>query len=126
LFLLSCVAAYDSMLRARAPAAACCGLVAGLTRPPGWLLSLVLVDALVRTGQQRRAVPVLAALSPVIGAFLYASYLILLTGDPFAWTAAQAKWGRHYESIPEIVHSIVQRSSEHGLVRFVEMWPADV
>ena len=40
LFLLCCLASYDSMLRSRPLPAACWGLVAGLTRPPGWLLSI--------------------------------------------------------------------------------------
>lgn len=127
LFLLACVAAYDSMLRARIPAAAMWGLIGGLTRPPGWLLSLVLIDALFRTQQHRRRVlPAIAALSPVVGAFLFAVYLTMLTGDPFAWTAAQAKWGRHYEGIPAIVHGLAQRLAEHGLIRFIEIWPADL
>ena len=127
LFLLCCLASYDYMLRSRPLPAACWGLVAGLTRPPGWLLSIVLVDALIRTAQHRRSVlPVVAALAPVAGAFLFASYLTWLTGDPFAWTAAQAKWGRHYEGIGEIARSLSQRIGEHGFLRFAAMWPVDL
>ena len=127
LFLLSCLASYDYMLRSRPIAAASWGLVAGLTRPPGWLLSIVQIDALIRTGQHRRGLlPIAAAMAPVAGAFLFACYLTWLTGDPFAWTAAQTKWGRHYEGIGEIVRSFSQRIGEHGFLTFAATWPVDL
>ncbi len=126
LFLLSCLASYDCLLRGRTMGAACLGFVAGLCRPPGWLLSLVLTDTVFRARRHRHLPSLVAAASPIAGAFTFAAYLTLLTGNPLAWTEAQARWGRHYGGLREIASSFSQRIQEHGFVGLITMWPADV
>lgn len=127
LFLLSCVVSYDCLLRRRSIGSAGFGFLAGLCRPPGWLLSLVLIDTVLRTPQHRRnTASLVAAASPIAGAFIFAVYLSVLTGNPLAWIEAQAKWGRHYGGLSEIVQSFSLRIHEHGFLRFIEMWPAEV
>lgn len=80
------------------------GVVTGLTRPNGFLLSaplalLVVTDwrAIWRNDAGRRRTAllgVLAASGPVVGVAIFCAYLDSLTGNPLVWMQAHQAWGR--------------------------------
>lgn len=104
LFFLAVVGAWYHLRAREWPAAVLWGLVAGLARPNGFLLSvplglLAVADwrALWRNdpGARRTAAAgVLAAAAPVAGMLIYSGYLYSETGKAFAWFQAHQAWGR--------------------------------
>jgi hypothetical protein len=82
------------------------GLLAGLTRPNGCLLSiplaLIVLSPLVRHGRLQRppggwlslSDRLVVAAAPGLGMLVYSAYIYDLTGDPFMWIRLQAAWGR--------------------------------
>jgi Mannosyltransferase (PIG-V) len=102
LFLLLTVTAFYAMRRGRLEWAAICGLLAGLTRPNGFWLSvplacLVLLPAgrsAPETGEDdSMPAGLLAACTPVLGAAIFCAYLRMRFGDPLAWVHGQSAWG---------------------------------
>jgi hypothetical protein len=86
------------------------GLVAGLTRPNGFLLSvplgiMALGSALSERREKGRLEPgtliqrLAAAAMPAVGMLIFSVYVGRLTGEPFRWSAAHAAWGRAYTPI---------------------------
>jgi hypothetical protein len=104
LFLLASVAAFWHARQRQALRAGLWGLIAGLTRPQGFLLSvplgwIALADrrrGAERPGAMSRTNPraeYLAAAMPVVGVLIFSSYLYALTGRPFSWISGQATSG---------------------------------
>ena len=135
LMLLAVVGAFYHAKQRKWGRAAAWGLVAGLTRPNGFLLAgplavLALQQVLARRASQaagerqapaRRAsqaagdrlgrqvlVAGAACAMPVAGALLYSAFIHTITGDPFAWREAHTAWGRSYTGL--------------GLLRFPFDW----
>lgn len=106
LFLVAIVGACYAFERERWGLAAMAGLLAGLTRPNGAMLSLTLgllaLAPLVTRGAPRpawhTARRVVVAAMPGIGMLLHAAYIRSLTGDAFAWVKVQQAWGRSFAS----------------------------
>ncbi len=115
LFLLSAVATFYHFRRAEHGRAALWGLLAGLTKANGCLLSVPLAilalqqAGLLWRGASTRLVPVptrtpaahagamAAASMPGIGMVLFSAYLFLLTGRPLAWLDVhRLAWERSY------------------------------
>jgi hypothetical protein len=100
LWLLTVVGAFWHGLRGEWGRCALWGIVSGLTRPNGCLLSIplaVLVFQRVRQtgGHDRSAGPAfLAVAGPAIGVMLYSAYIYSLTGNPFQWALVHEAWGR--------------------------------
>jgi hypothetical protein len=105
LFLLVTIAAFYHLRRDELIAASLWGLVAGLTRPNGCLLSVPLAILAVqrtvtayRAGEagwsSRGVLRLAAAAMPGIGMILFSAYLFQLTGRPLAWMDAHRAWGR--------------------------------
>jgi hypothetical protein len=106
LFLLTLVGACYHFERDELGRAGAWGFVAGLTRPNGCLLSVVLVLIALRPwwtdgarlasnwGALTRRVAVAAL--PGIGMLTYSAYIYSLTGNPLQWAAQNAAWGRVY------------------------------
>ena len=104
LFLLAMVGAWFHLRRGGVVAAGAWGLVAGLARPNGFLVSVPLALLLLadwpairagRPGARRQAiVGLVAAAMPGIGMLLFDSYLYRETGDPLVWMQAHQAWGR--------------------------------
>lgn len=107
LFLLAVTASTLHMVRGAPLHAAAFGCLAGLTRPNGFLLTLVLLplalDARRRIHSATASAParaddrgraVAASLAPAAGTVLYSAYVWTLTGHPLAWADAQTGWGR--------------------------------
>ncbi len=85
--------------------AAAAGLVAGLTRPNGCLLSVALgLMALEhwRTDRYRwstLATSLLVASCAGLGMLVYTAWLYGLTGEWFVWMKAHGAWGRHFSGL---------------------------
>ncbi len=131
-FLLLTTAACYAFEKGRLPAAGAAGVLAGLTRPNGVMLSLVLgILALERLrgrerGRIRRtAAGLLAAAMPAVGLLLYCTYIYRLTGDPFAWVRAQAAWGRDVGATSTHYAWIWQTIADEGVLSYVRAAPAE-
>ena len=111
LFLLAAAATFYHFRRAEYWKAGAFGLFVGLLRPNGFLvavpLGLMALLPFARSrgllpgtpnaepqGWPRLAVQLGVASLPVVGMLTYAAHVWTLTGDPFAFVAAQQAWGR--------------------------------
>jgi Gpi18-like mannosyltransferase len=112
-YLLGVAGALYWLERDRPWAAVLFGLLAGLTRPNGFLLAapLALVAFRVAGARARRRsaatlLPWLAAIAaPLAGVAIYSAYIYALTGDPLTWWAQHAAWGRTFEGAEPIVET---------------------
>jgi hypothetical protein len=133
LFLLQIAGACYHFERHQLARAALWGFAAGLTRPNGCLLSVVLgLMSLpsvlrVRDGDVRGAITHLAAAAaPGCGMLAYALYVYALTGNPFQWVVQNAAWGRVYRGLETLVLQHIQLLDDRGLYRYVMTRPVDV
>jgi hypothetical protein len=132
LFLLTLVGAVFHFRRGESWAAAAWGFLAGLSRPNGAFLSVVLglmaLESFVAAKRQRSpgqpdgAVrwgahldQLAAAAAPGMGMLVYSTFIFFLTGNPFQWTAQNAAWGRIYRSLDTVVTDRVEYVTQHGL-----------
>jgi hypothetical protein len=114
LFLLCLVGACYHFERDEMWKAGAWGLLAGLSRPNGCLLSVVLALIAVRplwpldaawlgsqwtTCARRMAVAAL----PGVGMLMYSAYMYTLTGNALQWTTQNAAWGRVYRGLDTLV-----------------------
>jgi hypothetical protein len=89
------------------------GVLAGLTRPNGCLLSVVLAliavrpwwppHALTAANWGRLAQRMAVAALPGIGMLMYSAYIYSLTGHPLQWAAQNVAWGRVYRGLDTFV-----------------------
>jgi hypothetical protein len=133
LFLLGAVAAFYHSRRREWRAAIVWGLIVGLTRPNGCLLSIplaVLIAIDVRRSVSSRVsdypiVPGLAAAAaPGIGMLLYSAYVHQITGSWFGWARLHEAWGRSFEGLAPIARAFGWIERE-GLLRVVANVPYD-
>jgi hypothetical protein len=104
LVLLGIAGAWYHLEHDRPWRAAWFGLLLGLSKPNGWLLSAALAVIASRrvAGREgpgvrshRRVIACVAAVaSPVVGVLIYSAFVYTLTGDPLMWLRGQAAWGR--------------------------------
>jgi len=101
LWLLTCVGAFWHALRGEWFRSAAWGIVSGLTRPNGSLLSLALGVLVLQRflgksdSRDRVTAPALLAIAaPGIGLLIYSTYIYSLTGNPFQWALVHEAWGR--------------------------------
>ena len=141
LFLCGAVAAFYHLRRADYIKAGLWGLLVGLTRPNGCLLSIPLAAVIfeerlpflrkhfgsVRTERPLRPVPALAAAAmPGIGMLLFSAYLYSLTGYVFAWARAHEAWGRSYKPLTALVVDRYQYVAANGWYGYTASLPIDV
>ena len=129
--LLACGACY-AFERRQLPLAAAAGLLAGLTRPNGVMLSLLLgilaLEPLRRreSGWTRQvAMGLLTAAMPAVGLLLYTGFVYRLTGNPFAWVEAQAAWGRQFSTTAEHYASIWRTIADQGILACIRAAPTE-
>ena len=140
LFLLTTVAAVYHFRREQLWRAAAWGVVAGLTRPNGCLLSVVLglmavqplwgssrwrVEWPPRMGWGRMAARLAAASTPGIGMLAYSAFIYTLTGHPFQWVAQNAAWGRVYRGLDTVVADRWAYISMYGLYGYASTQTVD-
>jgi hypothetical protein len=111
LFLLAASAATWSGLTGRWRWCLAAGIVAGLSRPTGVLVVLLVAWAVARRSGNapfdwRRYLPVLG---PAIGLGIYCAYVYALTGHPLTWLTDQAGWGRAVQ-LPHVLLADVASS----------------
>lgn len=133
LYLLFVTGACYAFERGRLTVAGAAGLLAGLTRPNGAMLSLVL--AILALAPVRRREPgwirqtsggLLAAAMPGVGMLLYSAYVYGLSGNPLAWIEAQAAWGRGFDVTVEHYAWIVRTIANEGVLAYVRALPGEV
>ena len=128
LFLLAAIAACYHFERDELGWASAWGLLAGLTRPNGSFLSVVLLLLALRhtTSVQERLIPKLcAAAAPGIGIVLYSAYIYLLTGNPLQWARNHAAYGRVYRGVFDMIGDRVRYIEMHGLYGYVSTLTLD-
>jgi hypothetical protein len=121
LFLVSCVGAFYHADRGQAAPTAAWGLLAGFTRPNGWLLTPCLL--LLRL---RGRMLVAAALAPLLGVVLFSLYLYVAFGDPLAWLRAQQGWGRRVGDFWEFLVYSRNMLQQRGIVAYLVDVPFDI
>ena len=105
--------------RRRWASCAACAAAATLARPEGEILIIPIAAGAVQawksmpTAARGRAVG--AVLSPVAALVGYSGYLWWSLGQPFAWTKAQAAWGRsfHFTGVYAAILSLVTAARHH-------------
>ena len=119
-------------------------LLAGFSRPNGFLLSLPLALAVImpmvmptwrawRTATPERvgaaiklAWPtLLAAAGAVLGVAVFSAYIWTLAGRPFAWLESHAAWGRSFEGVASFVVGPYRELERRGVYEFVRSLPID-
>lgn len=145
LYLLAALGAFHHFRRRELVRAGLWGLVIGLTRPNGGLLSVPLAllalspwlpsaiaggRAVIRSPAARRlrhVAPAFAAAAMcAIGTLLYSAFVWRLTGSPFAWASGHAAWGRHYTSLTHLVATRYNFIGHAGLYEYVAQSPYDM
>jgi hypothetical protein len=148
-FLLAAVATFYHFLRGEWWPAAAWGLLTGLTRPNGWMVSASLVlIALPSLGgpaaavarrlppadrsitpaalsRGRRLAPLLASSAPVVGLLIYCAFIFWLTGDPFTWARLMTYWHRDFHGLSILADNLNGVASA-GLVRYIAQHPIDL
>ena len=130
LFLLTIIGACYHFERGELWKAACWGLLAGLSRPNGCLLSVPLALLAVRPlwpfnwrGMRVRdwigiADRIAVAALPGIGMLAYSTYIFFLTGHPFQWASQNAAWGRVYRGLDALFAEQAQSITDYGLYNY--------
>ena len=135
LFLLGTVGAMYHFRRDEWVKAGAWGLLVGLTRPNGCLLSAVLAcliaERLWRDRHRISTIPqslvvksLASAAMPGIGMLIYSAYIKHLTGQFFGWARLQETWGRAYSGLAPVERAYGWITDE-GLFRVVENLPYD-
>jgi len=129
LFLLGAAGAFYHFRHGELGRAALWGVVVGLTRPNGFFLCLPLaICALERqpAGERRLSLKdMAAAAAPLGGVLLYSLYIWRLTGNPVAWAAGHAAWGRTYQGLSTLITQRYRVITESGLPSYLGHEPYD-
>jgi hypothetical protein len=130
LFLLTVIGACYHIERNELWRAGAWGLLAGLSRPNGCLLSVVLALIAVRPlwpfrirGLQLRdwmgiADRLAVAALPGIGMLMYSTYIFFLTGHPLQWAIQNAAWGRVYGGLDTLFVERAATIVDEGLYAY--------
>jgi hypothetical protein len=115
LFLLSTVGAWFHFRREQYVRSGVWGVIAGLTRANGCLLSVPL--AILALQLHRRTVApshafapshrrtlarLVAVCMPGVGMLIFSAYIYKLTGNPLQWSVAHEAWGRTYTPVGQM------------------------
>lgn len=136
LFLLTMLGAVYHFRQNQMARACAWGFLCGLTRPNGGLLSIVLALLAVapamtpgRAAEQKAPATLfkrlLIAGAPGYGMLAFSAFIYSLTGNPFAWTAQNAAWGRVYRGLDSIVSDRVDFIAANGLYNYASTQTID-
>ena len=144
LYLLAALGAFHHFRRREFVRAGLWGLLIGLTRPNGGLLSVPLMllalapwlppalaggRAVIRSPGARRlrhvAPACAAAAMCAVGTSLYSAFIWHMTGSPLAWASGHAAWGRHYTSLTRLFAARYDLIGHEGLYEYVARSPYD-
>ena len=131
LFLLGCLGCVYHFRRAELRPAFAWGLLVGLTRPNGFLLSVVLAvivlerfRAFAKSTHREIGEYLLAVASPALGMLAYSTFVHSLTGDFFGWARLHEAWGRSYSGLAPMARAYGWLVDE-GLLTVVQNVPYD-
>ena len=137
LMLLAVVATFYHFRHETWVGAAGWGLLAGLTRTNGFLLSGPLAVIALQQWLARRAageprdalvrhalVAAGVAAMPVVGTLIYSGFVYSLTGDPLAWREAHTAWGRSYTGFPTLLTPL-ESITARGVVEYTSAQPIE-
>ena len=129
-FLLAAIAACYHFERADLVKAAGWGLVAGLVRPNGCLLSVVLALMVLRDHRsiagRTLAARLAVAAMPGIGLLLYSAYIYSLTGNPLQWADNHGAYGRVYKDAWTLIAERVEYIRANGLYNYSTVLSVDL
>ena len=130
LFLLAMCGLFLAAHERRFERAALWGLLAGLTRPNGWLLSLPFVVLVLyrmpRPSSLREWLRIgTAAAAPVAGLLLFTLFLHLRFNDGFAWLRGQAAWGRTFRGLHVLAAERLAYMREYSVTAYLTDFPTD-
>jgi hypothetical protein len=137
LFFLTMLGAFYHLRRQDYLIAGIWGLVAGLTRPNGCLLSVPLAILAIQHGLAvARATPgartitwtkgLLASAMPGIGMIIFSAYLYQETGRPLAWMDAHQAWGRVATDVEALVANRVAFIANEGIYKYSISEPVEL
>jgi hypothetical protein len=141
LFLLTLVASVYHFRQNQLWQSAVWGLLCGLTRPNGSLLSVVLALMAIRpmwdASARRLILPppggwpamlkrVVAAGAPGYGMLVFSAFIYQLTGNPLQWTMQNAAWGRVYRGLDSIVTDRATFIANNGLYSYASTQTIDM
>ncbi len=143
LFLLGAAGAFFHAHHRQYVRAGAWGLLVGLTKPNGFLLSVPLLvmamapwlppsltgahistERRVRTWASALA-GVAMAMMPVVGTMMFSLYVWNLTGSPIAWAMGHAAWGRHYTGLAVLVTDRYRLIANEGFSGYLSQGPLD-
>jgi hypothetical protein len=133
-FLFATIGTCLAFERGRWAAAALLGLLVGLTRPNGCMLSLALAvlacEPLLRKDADRAPARVVGRLfvaaMPGLGMLLYSAFLYSFTGDAFAWMKVQEAWGRNFGATLDYANWTVRALRDQGVLFWVRSAPLEI
>lgn len=145
-FLLSAIATFYHFRRGELARSGAWGLLVGLSRPPGCLVSVPLAVLAVtpwlpsglsggspneassglRRDPRWLAGAIAAAAMPGVGMLLYSAYIWNLTGRPLAWAEGHAAWGREYTGLGVLVTTRYEWLSHGGVYAYASQFPIDL
>jgi len=120
LFLAAGAGAWYLSMRRRYIGSMAWGFVAGLTRPTGCLISMLVGWPLFtrwrkgELGAHERVPALLAVSSPFLGLAAYAGYIKFISGSWFEWMTAQQRWGRQSTNALDVASSLVTAIRDAG------------
>lgn len=130
LFLVALTGAWLEILRDRWGVSAAWGLLLGLSRPVGFLVSIPLAMLAFRrlSRPPARLLPFLAVCAPLAGVLAFSWYMSGYTGHWFEWVEAQRAWNRFnpdvnpIRMIPDRIHAI----STDGIWNYIYHRPEEL
>jgi Mannosyltransferase (PIG-V) len=109
------------------------GIVAGLCRPTGCLVMLMLASVLLQplVRERKGAHPWsflggVAVASPAIGTLIFSAWVRYVTGSWLAWLTEQATWGRNTRNIWQLAGGIWRSIAADGLYAYATSNPYDL
>ncbi len=139
LFLLGLTATFYHFTQARFGRAALWGVLVGLTKTNGFLLSIPLALLAItgtpayrdRAGRLDRGrwklVPAMAAAAmPGVGMLIFSAFVWQVSGDPLGWLRAHGAWGREYQGLVTLVGDRVNIIANAGVEGYVASLPHDL
>jgi hypothetical protein len=96
--------------------------VAGLSRPNGWTIALVLFIWVATHSRSPRLFA--ASTAALFGTAAYTLYAYAITGHPLIWVELQrSAWNRTYQGLDDTLWIELKTLWDVGLVRYVAAWP---
>lgn len=130
LFLLAAIGACYHFERDDWLASAAWGVLAGLSRPNGCLLSIVLALIALRSIRtadlNTTAKRIAVAAMPGIGMVIYSIYIYSLTGNALEWAANHAAYGRVYKGVAAVITERITYINANGLYNYITVLALDL